>query len=87
MNLKKGTYGHLEQLCYIFVMSEGDERNPTALRAGSRMDTDEGTIHKFTTMIITFRLSKNILLYIVLGFTKSKRNDKRTSKSDTQSRF
>ena len=48
-------------------MSEEDERNPTAIRAGSPMDTDEGTIHKFTT--------------------KSKRNDKRTSKSVTQSRF
>lgn len=30
-------------------MSEEDERNPTAIRAGSPMDTDEGTIHKFTT--------------------------------------
>lgn len=68
-------------------MSEEDGRNPTALRAGSRMDTDEGTMLKFTTIIITFRLLKNILLYIVLGFPKSKRTDRRTSKSVTQSDF
>ena len=38
-------------------MSDEDEGNPTPIREGSPMDTDEGTIHKHNNIIVIFGIT------------------------------